>query len=87
MAIIHIPSLMLDLTSGVSVVEVNAVSVRQALDLLEERFPGFKERLCEGDLLRPNFALVVDGAISPRRLKHRITEKSDVRFIPALAGG
>lgn len=78
---------MMDLTAGASTVQVPAISVRQALDLLDARFPGMKARLCEGDQLRPNFALVVDGVISPRRLNQRITEKSEVRFIPALTGG
>lgn len=87
MPVVIIPSLMQDLAPGVSQVDVPGATVRQAIDQLDVRFPGIRERLCQGERLRPNIAVVVDGVISQQRLSHPLKATSQVRFIPALSGG
>ena len=87
MPIVVIPSLMRDLAPGVEQVIVPGASVRQVIEQLELRYPGLRERLCQGERLRPNIAVVVDGTISQQRMNHPLKENSLVRFIPALSGG
>jgi molybdopterin synthase sulfur carrier subunit len=87
MPTIWIPALLRDLTAGQERVEANGASVRQVIDNLEERFPGIKERLCEGDQLRPNIALVVNGQVSRQRMRQRLDPQDEVHFLPAISGG
>jgi molybdopterin converting factor small subunit len=79
--------LLRDLTGGVESVQVPGESVRQVIEALEARYPGIQARLYDGDHLRPSIAVVVDGVVSSQRLRHRLTETSEVHFMPALSGG
>ncbi len=87
MPVLYIPALLQDLTGGQQQVELPGESVRQVIDNLEKRYPGVKERLLEGDRLRPSIAVAVDGEISPLRLRQRLLESSVVHFLPAISGG
>jgi sulfur-carrier protein len=87
MASVWIPSLMRELTGGQSVVEVPAGTVGEAIERMEAQYPGVKARLLEGERLRPGIVVVVDGVTSSRKLRHRLTETSEVHFLPAIGGG
>ena len=87
MPVVWIPALLQDLTHGQQQIELPGETVRQVIDNLERRYPGVKERLLEGDRLRPSIAVAVDGEISPMRLRHRLQEGSEVHFLPAISGG
>ena len=87
MPVIFIPSLLRDLTGGQESVQVAGATVREVIESLETRYPGVKARLYDGDRLRPGIAVVVDGAVSSQRLRHKLTENSEVHFLPALSGG
>jgi molybdopterin synthase sulfur carrier subunit len=87
MPVIWIPALLRDLTGGEENVTVPGETVQQVIEKLDERYPGIKERLCEEGRLRPNIAVVVDGVASRQRLRHRLTETSEVHFVPAISGG
>lgn len=87
MPTVWIPSLLRELTGGRERVSVQGETVRQVVDALEQRYPGIKARLCEEDSLRPNIAVVVDGVVSRQRLRHKLTETSEVHFVPAISGG
>lgn len=87
MATIWIPSLLRNFTGGLSEVPANGTTVAEAIDDLEARYPGIKARLLVDDRLRPNLALVVDGATSKQGLRHPLTESSEVHFVPAISGG
>lgn len=85
---VWIPSLLCELTQGEERVSVPGETLRQVIENLEERYPGIQGRLCEPDgHLRANLAVVVDGAVSQQRLRHKLSEDSQVRFIPAISGG
>ena len=86
MPTVWIPSLLRELTGGRERVSVQGETVRQVVDALEQRYPGIKARLCEEDSLRPNIAVVVDGVVSRQRLRHKLTETSEVHFVPAISG-
>ena len=87
MAEVWIPALLRDLTGGQERVSAAGETVREVIDILEKRYPGIRERLCEDGRLRPNIALVVDGAVSRQRLKQKLCEDSEVHFVPAIGGG
>jgi sulfur-carrier protein len=82
-----IPSLLGDLTGGAEQVMAPGESVRQLVDELDARFPGIRERLCEGDRLRPTILLIVDGAVSRQRMRQTLNDDSEVHFLPAIGGG
>lgn len=87
MAVVFIPALLRDLTGGAEQVEQQGETLRQVIDGLEARFPGIRERLFEGERLRPGIAVFVDGELSHRKLRHKLEPGSEVHFLPAISGG
>ena len=87
MAIVWIPALLRDLTGGEAQVAAPGETVRQVIANLEQTYPGIEDRLCEEGRLRPHIAVVVDAEVSQQRLRHKLTETSEVHFLPALSGG
>ena len=84
---VWIPALLQDLTRGQQRVQIAGETVRSVIDQLDLQFPGIKARLMDGNQLRSGIAVVVDGEISSLRLRQRLTENSEVHFMPALSGG
>jgi molybdopterin synthase sulfur carrier subunit len=87
MPVVWIPALLRDLTSGEEKLIVPGETVQQVIENLDERYSGIKARLCEEGRLRPNMTVVVDGVASRQRLRHQLTETSEVHFVPAISGG
>jgi molybdopterin synthase sulfur carrier subunit len=87
MAIVWIPALLQPLTGGQDQVVVSGRTVQELIENLEARYPGVKERLCEGGQIRPHIAVAIDGDVSPEGLEQDVRETSEVHFIPALSGG
>ena len=87
MPVIWIPALMRTHTAGQERVTVPGETLRQALDELETRHPGLKARLFMDGQLRPEFSVIVDGAVSQLRLRQPLAEDSEVHIIPAISGG
>ena len=87
MPTVWIPPLLRDLTGGEDVLTVPGETVGQVIENLDACYPGLLRRLCEAGRLKPNIAVVVDGVTSRERLRHRLTETSEVHFIPAISGG
>jgi len=87
MPVVWIPSLMRDLTGGLESVSVSAKTVYEAIRAVENQYPGVMAGLCAGDRLRPGLAVVVDGEVSSRKLRHPLSENSEVHFLPAIGGG
>ena len=67
--------------------DVDANTVREVVDRLDERFPGVRNRLCDGDELKPGLTVAVDGHVSALGLLHRTAKASEVHFLPAIGGG
>jgi hypothetical protein len=57
------------------------------IDHLDRLYPGIKERLCDGDRLRPSIAVVVDGQPSALKLRQKLNESSEVHFVISISGG
>lgn len=87
MATVWIPSLLRDLTGGQEIATVDGGTVAQVIDSLERLHPGFRERLCTGDVLRTGMAVVVDTEVARLGLQQPVSDKSEVHFLPAIGGG
>jgi molybdopterin synthase sulfur carrier subunit len=87
MAMVWIPSMMRDLTGGQDRVRVSGETVAEAIDALEEAYPGFRERLLIHGQLAPGIMATVDGKRALRGLQQQLGEESDLRFLPLMGGG
>jgi molybdopterin synthase sulfur carrier subunit len=78
-----LPSLFADLPRQL---EVNAATVDQAIERLDERWPGLRDRLCEpGPVLRPHINVYVDRERAT--LDTALEARSRVDVIAAISGG
>ncbi len=88
--IVRVPTPLRRLTDGQGEVEVEAKTVKEVIEKLEEQYPGFKERLLDekGELRRFVNLYLNDEDI--RFLKGVDTELKDgdvLSIVPAIAGG
>jgi molybdopterin synthase sulfur carrier subunit len=87
MATVWIPSLLRDLTAGRETLVVPGRTVGHVVDALDERHPGFRDRVCDGGQLRPEIAVHVDGRLAQLGLRAPVGQDSEMQFLPAVAGG
>jgi molybdopterin synthase sulfur carrier subunit len=90
MATIRIPTPMRRYTNGERLISVNARTLDAAIAELEQRFPGLRERLIDGDGQLHRFVTVFVGEQDVRLLGGLATpleEQAEVSIIPAMAGG
>lgn len=87
MADLHLPSTLAPLFAGLPRrVEVDAATVAEAIDRLEDRWPGLRDRLCEtGPTLRRHIHVYVDRERA--ELETALAERSRVDVITAISGG
>jgi molybdopterin converting factor small subunit len=84
---LHIPSTLPPLFPGLPRhLELNAATVGEALDQLDERWPGFRDRICEpGPALRQHIHVYVDRERAG--LDTALEARSRVDVITAISGG
>lgn len=87
MARVFIPTMLQPLAGGVKEVQIAAGNVRQAVDELDKLFPGLKARLVEDNKIRSNLAVAIDGEVGRLGLLEKLSEDSEVHFVPAISGG
>ena len=87
MPTVYVPPLLRDLTGGDDVLEVEGQNVREAIERLDARFPGLRDRLCRGNQLAPGLSVTVDGRVSSLGLIQKLEPTSEVHFLPAIGGG
>lgn len=92
MARVHVPALIQDLTGDASVVDVEipagqVFTVRQLLERLDQRYPGFAARMMYQDDLMPGIAVFVDGQQGFMKLQEKVDSASEVHFLPPIVGG
>ena len=87
MAELHLPSTQPPLFPGLPRrVELDAATVGEALDRLEERWPGLRDRLCEpGPALRTHIHVYVDRERAG--LETPLASASRLDVIAAISGG
>jgi molybdopterin synthase sulfur carrier subunit len=86
-AVVHIPALLRPLTGGEARHEIDAGTVGELIEALDAAFPGVRERLLDGDRLRPGLSVFVDGLVRREALEFELSAQSEVHFVPAIAGG
>ena len=62
-------------------------TVREVIENLERRCPGIREQLMDGDRLRTNIQVAVDGEVCPMGLREPTQPESEVHFVAAIRGG
>jgi molybdopterin synthase sulfur carrier subunit len=87
MATVVIPSLLRKYTGGVEREEIEGKNLREIIRNLDARFPGLGAQLLEDGELRPSIAVSVDGEIATGGILERVSETSEVHFLPAIGGG
>ncbi len=89
MPTVYIPSLMRDLTGGKEIIQVAGSDMRQVITNLETAYPGFRKRLLEEGTqrIKPNIAVMIDGRNAKRILIDKVSEHSEIHFLPAISGG
>jgi len=87
MAELHIPSTLPPLFPGLPRrVDLDAATVAEALNQLNERWPGFRDRICEpGHGLRQHMHVYVDSERAG--LETTLEPRSRVDVITAISGG
>ncbi len=87
---IRVPTPLRRLTDGQGEIEIEAGTIREAIEKLEEKFPGFKERLLDENGELRKFVNLYLNDEDIRFLKGIDTEIKDgdtVSIVPAIAGG
>ena len=85
-----IPTVLRRLTRDADVVEVEPGTVREIISRLDESYPGFRSRVCEGDeRLRRFINIYVDGEDIRflDNLSTRVPDGAEFSIILAIAGG
>ncbi len=87
MADVHLPVTLPPLFDGLPRrLDVDAATVAEALERLDERWPGVRDRLCEpGPVLRPHINVYVDRERA--ELDTSLDASSRVDVIAAISGG
>ncbi len=87
MAELHLPSTLTPLFPGLERrVEVEAATVGEAIERLDERWPGLRDRLCEpGPVLRRHIVVYVERERAT--LDSPVSAGSRVDVIAAITGG
>jgi len=89
MAEIRIPPVLRPDAGGQRLVDVEAGTVREALDTLVERYPALRTRVLEGESVPSFLNVFVDGddVRLLGGLETEVTAASKILLLPAVAGG
>jgi MoaD family protein len=87
---VRVPGPLRRLTAGESVVEVDGATVAEALDALEVKYPGFRERIYDQDGKLRQFVNIYKNDEDIRfgsGLETELSQEDDLSIVPAVAGG
>jgi molybdopterin synthase sulfur carrier subunit len=88
--IVRVPTPLRRLTNGQGEIEVQASTIREAIEKLEEQYPGFKERLLDenGEVRRfVNLYLNDEDIRFLKGVDTELKEGDTLSIVPAIAGG
>ena len=75
------------LTAGTQKVNVSGSTVREIIDRLEGTYPGVKALLSSDGEIMPGIAVIIDGEVTNMGMLARVSEDSEMHFLPAIGGG
>ncbi|MGI8609994.1 MAG: ubiquitin-like small modifier protein 1 [Candidatus Dormibacteria bacterium] len=87
---VRVPGPLRRLTSGESVVQVDGSNVGEVLNNLEQKYPGFRERIYDQDGKLRQFVNIYKNDEDIRfgsGLDTAVAEGDDLSIVPAVAGG
>jgi molybdopterin synthase sulfur carrier subunit len=87
MARVFIPPAIRSFVGGREFIEAEGRTVAEIIDNLNDRCPGLKEHLCDGDDLRPDLSVAVGNSVSSLGLLQRVSPDDEVHFLPSIGGG
>ena len=85
-----IPTPLRKFTAGAETVEVEAATIKDVLDNLESRFPGFRASICDDTgSLRRFINIYVNGEDVRflENLSTPVSDGSEIAIVPAISGG
>ena len=88
--VVRIPGPLRRVTNGENAVEIEAPTVQETIDLLDAKFPGIKERICDEDGELRYFVNVYLNGEDVRFLQDLATATKagdELSIVPAVAGG
>lgn len=83
---VFIPAALRQLTDDRSQIDVDAMTLREAIEALEQRCPGIQQQLCEDDGLAATLQVAIDDTMT-RRMSAPLKPDSEIHFLPAIGGG
>lgn len=84
---VYIPVALRPLCDNHDVVELEATTVAEVMEVLDTRFPGWQSRLCQHGRLRPGWSVCVNGSVRPLGLLQAVAADDEIHFLPAIGGG
>ena len=87
MPTVFLPSMMRSLAGGRDRLEVDGATVAEVIEQADKLAPGLKQRVVDGDRLRSNVAVAIDGEVGALGLLERVEPDSEIHFVAAIAGG
>ena len=90
MANVRIPTPLRRLTNGISEVQVEGTTLREAVAALEQEYPGMNGRICEDNGEIRRFVHVYINGEDVRflgGLEAPVKERDEISIVPAVAGG
>tara|TARA_Y100000590_G_C15688603_1_gene1002575 strand:+ start:1894 stop:2157 length:264 start_codon:yes stop_codon:yes gene_type:complete len=87
LARVFIPFQLRKLAGGNSEVDVTALTLGELIDELDKKFPGIKEKLVEGEKIKPGLSAVVGYVATRQGLRQKLEPDVEVHFVPAVSGG
>jgi sulfur-carrier protein len=90
MAKVRIPTPLRKFTGGAEEVPASGATIGDVVSDMEKRYPGIKERLCDGDGKVRRFVNIYVNGDDIRflsNLETAVKESDEVSIVPAIAGG
>jgi molybdopterin synthase sulfur carrier subunit len=86
---VYVPTPYRGLTAGAARVRVAGQDLAEAIEELEARYPGFRDRVCDDGHLKHHVNVFLNGeeVRSLAGLRTPLKDGDEVAIIPALAGG